>query len=46
MVNQLNILIKIPECTDKIKCLMQWNAKQGELFCPKALDEMASYLNS
>jgi len=34
----------IPECTDKVKCLMQWDAKYGELFCSKALDEMASFL--
>jgi hypothetical protein len=34
----------IPECTDKIKCLMQWDAKYGELFCSKALDEMTSFL--
>lgn len=32
------------ECTDKIKCLMQWNAKYGEIFCSKALDEMARSL--
>lgn len=34
----------MPECTDKSKCLMQWNAKHGEIFCSKALDEMASSL--
>lgn len=34
----------ISACTDKTKCLMQWNAKKGEVFCSKALDEISGYL--
>lgn len=46
--SELGYISKLPtpECTDKTKCFMQWDAKCGELLCSKSLDEMTSFLST